>query len=92
MDQYIEKKCKGVALPLGLAPVSLEFAIWDTAMGPCAFHRRFCVTRRAYMEMVSLGAREGDLVAIILGAKTPDMLWKPDGWVGWRMLYGWDDG
>ena len=37
----------------------------------CAVERKFCVTRKGYMGMVPQGSRHGDLVAIILGAKTP---------------------
>ena len=65
---------KGTPLPPGLSPASPAFAIWGTAMGFCAARRKFCVTRRGYMGMVPQGSRPGDLVAIILGAKTPYVL------------------
>jgi hypothetical protein len=74
VHQYHLQKGKGVTLPPGLSPASPEFAIWGTAMGLCAKWRRVCVTRRGYLGMVPAGTREGDLVAIVSGTKTPFVL------------------
>lgn len=44
---------------------------WDSAMGRCARHRRFCVTKKGYMGMVPPLCKPTDVVCIIPGAETP---------------------
>ncbi|KAG0649579.1 Heterokaryon incompatibility [Hyphodiscus hymeniophilus] len=78
VHRFLQREGKGHALPRDLGPTSTEFAIWGTYMGLCAKNRRFCVSRKGFMGMVPPGTREGDLVAILAGAKTPYVLRKEE--------------
>lgn len=51
-----------------------ETATWGSALGSCSSTRKFAVMRNGYMGIVPPLSEVGDVVSIVLGARTPLLL------------------